>query len=420
MTDMASPVDRREFLRRVGLAAAAFPAAGAFLAACSSDPAPDAPSVRSAVGAGGLGPTFQSGRPVERGTILRVYEWKDYLARDVLRSFERRFRDDGVTVQVDSFSHVDEAIAVLADPATEYDIFFPTVDVLDGLIAARLLRPLDHGQLPNLGNLWPWFRAADGPFYDPGARYTVPYTVYSSGVGWRHDRVVPTDAPDALTEPFGVFWNETYRGRVGMYDDYVEALSLALQRRGVADLRAATDDELAGAAADLGAAVRDVGVKFTADGAWCGLADGEFSVHQAWSGDILTARRYAEEQGHPERVDQLRYWSPPTGKVVGCDLMAICARGRNPELAHAFIDHLLQVDVGMANFVWNGYQPPLTALTAEAFDAPSFEWRDAVPEHLRTAILSEDDVATGQMLVGFGPSERARWLAQWNRVVGDV
>jgi spermidine/putrescine transport system substrate-binding protein len=418
---MASPLDRREFLRRAGLAVAGLPAAGALLAACSSDlPPRPAPSTVAPIGAGGLGPTFQSGRPIERGAVLRVYEWKDYLARDVLRSFERRFRADGVTVKVESFSHVDEAVAVLADPATEYDIFFPTVDVLEGLIAARLLRPLDHDLLPNLENLWPLFRASDGPFYDPGARYTVPYTVYSSGIGWRHDRVDPMDAPDALADPFDVFWNPRYRGQVGMYDDYVEALSLALQRRGVTDLRDATDAELAAAATDLEAAVRDVGVEFTSDGAWDGLPGGEFSVHQAWSGDILTARRYAEEEGYPERVDRLRYWSPPTGKVVGCDLMAICARGRNPELAHAFIDHLLQVDVGMANFTWNGYQPPLAALTREAFDDPSFAWSDAVPPNLRDTILSEGDFAGGQMLVGFGPSERARWLAQWNRVVADA
>lgn len=419
MADMPAPVDRREFLRRVGRAAAGLPVASALLAACSTDAPPAAPSSAAPV-VGGLGPTFESGRPVEQGAVLRVYEWKDYLARDVLRSFERRFRDQDVTVEVDSFAHVDEAVAVLADPATQYDVFFPTVDVLDGLIAARILRPLDHAQLPNLGNLWPWFRGAEGPFYDPGVRYTVPYTVYSSGIGWRHDRVAPTDAPDALADPFDVFWNTRYRGKVGMYDDYVEALSLALQRRGVTDLRAATDDQLAAAASDLETAVREVGVEFTADGAWDGLPGGEFSIHQAWSGDILTARRYAVEEGYPERVDQLRYWSPPTGKVVGCDLMAICARGRQPELAHAFIDHLLQVDVGMANFSWNGYQPPLAALTRDAFDDPSFAWRDAVPPNLRATILSEDDFANGQMLVGFGPSEQARWLAQWNRVVGDA
>jgi spermidine/putrescine transport system substrate-binding protein len=406
-------MDRRAFLRRAGRAAIALPAAGSVLAACTASSGPIATSASPPGGAGTVPPGGGE------GTVLRVYEWKDYLARDVLRDFERRFRDDGVSVVVDSFSHVDEAVAVLAEPSADYDIFFPTVDTLPGLISAGLLRPLDHARLPHLGNLWPWFRPDPGPFYDPDARYTVPYTVYSSGIGWREDRVAASAAPDEATDPFGVFWDRRYRGDVGMYDDDVEAISLALQRRGVVDLRAATEAELEAAADDLVTAVRDVGVEFTVDGAWEGLPEGEFAAHQAWSGDILTARRYAEEDGYPEEIRHLRYWSPPVRKVVGCDLMAICTGGRNPGLAHAFIDHLLEVDVGMANFRWNGYQPPLTALTREAFADPSFAWRDAVPPNLRDAILSEDDFANGQMLVGFGPSERARWLSQWKRVVGE-
>ena len=52
----------------------------------------------------------------------------------------------------------------------------------------------------------------------------------------------------------------------------------------------------------------------------------------------------------------------PRGGIVGCDLTAICARGRNPVLAHAFLDHLMDVGVAMRNFRWNGYQPPFTSI----------------------------------------------------------
>ena len=86
-------------------------------------------------------------------------------------------------------------------------------------------------------------------------------------------------------------------------------------------------------------------------------------------------------------------------------------------LAHAFLNHLLDFDVAMENFAWNGYQPPLNGVSSEAFADPSFRWHGAVPPNLRNAIISEEAFATGQMLVGFGPSEQARWLDQWNRVV---
>ena len=263
-------------------------------------------------------------------------------------------------------------------------------------------------------------RYQDGPFYDPNLDFTIPYTVYSSGVGWRDDLVAAADVPDA-DEPFAIFWNARYRGRLGFYDAYLEALSLALLRDGVVDLRAATDAELGRAAGALEEAVRVAAVRFTLDGAEEGLPEGEFVAHQAWSGDILTAPRYAEEEepGAGARVErELRYRAPTgTGLVVGCDLTAICSRGRNPVLAHEFLNHLLDFDTAMDNFAWNGYQPPLMGVTREAFADPSFPWHEAVPPNLLDAVISEDAFAQGQMLVGFGPSERARWLDQWNRVV---
>ena len=55
------------------------------------------------------------------------------------------------------------------------------------LIAQQLLKPLNHSYLPNLEkNIWP--ELAD-PFYDRGARYTVPYVVWMDGIGWRNDKV---------------------------------------------------------------------------------------------------------------------------------------------------------------------------------------------------------------------------------------
>lgn len=410
----ADRIDRRSFLRRAAAAAVAVPAAGSVLAACRASAGLDDAGIST--GPSPHGPTFIA--PAVRGATLRVYEWKDYLSSKVLDSFERRFRDRDVRVEVESFLHVDEAIARLRDPATDFDVFFPTIDVLDGLIAEGLLRPLDHDRLPNLANLWPWFRSGPGPVYDPGQRYTIPYTVYSSGIGWRSDLVAAPDAPDVQADPYEIFWNERYRGKVGLYDDYLEAISLALTRAGVIEMHAATDDQLAAAADALGEAVRATAVRFTADGAWEGLPEGTFAAHQAWSGDVLTAPRYAAEEGDNDVAPTLRYWSPAgPEKIVGVDLTAICSRGKQPGLAHAFLNHLLAFDVAMDNFSWNGYQPPVEGLTREAFADPAFPWRDAIAPNLLDAIVTPEAFAQGQMLVGFGPSERARWLAQWNRVI---
>jgi len=414
----ARQFDRRAFLRRAALLTLALPPAGAALAACARGTPSSVPS------SDGVLPLREdlllaSDLPIERDATLRVFQWKDYLSKGVLAAFERAHADVGLRVEVESFLHIDEAVARLQDPAADFDIVFPVIDVVPDMVRAGMLRPLNHDYLPNLRNLWGYFRGA-GPFYDPGQRYTVPYTVFTSGIGWRADMVVAADAPDRRDDPFAVFTDQRYRGLVGFLDAYRDALALGLQQAGVRDLSAATDAELAEAADFLARAVETTDARFTIDGAEDGLAERTFAVHQAWSGDVLTAPRYAAMEGEDPvaTAAALRYWTPTSGaRVVGLDLTAICAVGRNPVAAHAFVNHLLALDVALDNFAWNGYQVPMTEVTREAFADPSFPWHASVPANLRSAVVSEAEFAGGQMLVGFGPSQDARWLAQWSRVV---
>jgi spermidine/putrescine transport system substrate-binding protein len=418
---MNERIGRRTFLRRGALLAASVPVVGAAAAACGRR-AP-ASTTTSALGQPlpiDAGLELASDLPIEHGATLRVYEWKDYLSARVLASFERAYAEHDLHVEVHSFEHIDEAVARLQDPSNDFDVVFPVIDVLAGMVEAGMLRPLNHDYLPHVRNLWGWFRGADEPFYDPGQRYTTPYTIYTGGIGWRADIVAPSDAPDRRDDPFAIFTDATYRDRVGIYDAYRDALALGLQQAGVHDLRDATDEELATAAGFLSDAVATAQARFTDDGAEEGLPEGTFAVHQAWSGDILTAPRYAASEGEDphEVAAELRYWSPSEpARVVGLDLTAIGARGRHPVAAHAFLDHLLRFDVALDNFAWNGYQVAILGATREAFADPEFPWHHAVPANLRDAIVSEDEFSAGQMLVGFGPSQDARWLDQWSRVV---
>jgi spermidine/putrescine transport system substrate-binding protein len=211
-------------------------------------------------------PRIDADAPLERGGTLRVYQWRDYLSTDVLDGFVRRHASADAEIEVESFTSIAEAAERLRAPDGDFDVFFPTPEALPSLVGAGLLRPLTHELLPNVSNLWPFFLADGGPFYDVGQRYSVPYTVYATGIGWRRDLVRADDAPDRLENPYDAYWNERYRGAVGIYDDYREGLALALLRAG-RDPNAAAPDVVDRAVDDLLALAAAVDVEVSAEGA---------------------------------------------------------------------------------------------------------------------------------------------------------
>ncbi len=412
-------MNRRELFRRSGAAAVRVSGAAALLAACGRAAKTPEPATRG-TGPGRLpifgdNPPIAPDLPIERGVTLRVYQWREYLYDEVLELFVQRYAPYRVDVEVESFTTMAEAMARLQQRDATFDVFFPTIEALPRLVGERLLRPLTHAYLTNLPNLWPFFLRPGGPFYDVGQRYSVPYTVYSTGIAWRRDLVDPEDAPDALANPYDVFWNARYRARVGIYDNYREALALALLHRR-AGVNTHDAEMVRGAVDDLIAAARAVDLRVSADGAYEAFPAGELAVQQAWSGDVLSAKRFGSVGAAGGRaIDYV--W--PRGGVVGCDLTAICARGRSPVLAHAFVDHLLDERVAMENFSWNGYQPPIGAATPEAFADPSYLWASLASGYQRSAILAPGDLETGSFLRPLEPAVDTLWRAEWQRFLAS-
>jgi spermidine/putrescine transport system substrate-binding protein len=403
-------LDRRSFLRAAALGAASMPL-WAMLAACARGTPTSSAPTRSDPATLPIheDQLLPDGATIERGATLRVYQWREYLADEVIERFVRRHAAHDVDVRVESFADMDEALARLRGPDGDFDVFFPTIDVLPRLVEARMLRPLDHHLLPNLANLWPEFRPDPGPFYDRGARYSVPYTVYSSGIAWRTDLV---DAEDA-SSPLDLPWNPRYRGRTGFLDQYREALGLALLREGVSDPNTTDADVVRRAGSALREAIA-LGARLTQAGAYEDLPEGRVVAHQAWSGDVLTALSYGGRD--PVATGRTLSYSWPMDGTgwVGCDLTAICARGRSPVLAHAFIDHLLDEAVAFRNFLWNGYQPPLEAITRVRALA-SYPGLSEVAHHC--TIVTPDEFASSQMLLALDPRTDATWLDVWQGVL---
>ena len=102
---------------------------------------------------------------------------------------------------------------------------------------ANLIRPLNHSYIPDISNVWPSFT---NPWYDQEWRFTVPYTIYTAGIGWRNDQV-PADI-GALPNPYDSLWDPDYKGKTAVLDDWHTAMAMVLLRQGITDVNTSSAD----------------------------------------------------------------------------------------------------------------------------------------------------------------------------------
>jgi spermidine/putrescine transport system substrate-binding protein len=406
---------RRQFIRKSAAFGVLLPGVSSLLAACGqADTAggevvigtPTDPVTQPLIGE-----AIESGLQPESGT-LRIYNWADYINPDVLP----RFSDEtGIEVELTVYYNEEEAIQKLTSEDAAFDVWFPVASSVGKAVAGGLIQPLNHDYLPNLANVWP---SLQDPFYDQGAQYTVPYTIYQTGIGWRTDMVDSADV-EGIDNAWDVFWNEKYAGIAGLYDDYRETLKLAMFRNGVTDPDAAGGADLEAAADSLIELVDLMNIRYTIDGAYAGIPEGRFGVHHAWSGDMVAVPYYYPEDGDPSVSRYL--WPAKAGNPVGAqianDTMAVVAGAEHPVAAHVFIDWMLNNDNALENFGWVGYQPPMTAMDPDTLVAD--EW---VPPYLESAIVREEDFdnAVANVPIQLDADTDALWLEAWSRVQGTA
>jgi len=419
---------RRDFLVKGAAAAAGIPAASALLAACGSDQQDVGTPVGSKLPISTKEspvslPTFDdnnaiaSGLDIEEGATLKIYNWDQYIWKKVVDDFGKKY---DVKVEISTFNNMDEALSKIRSAQVDFDVFFPTIDVLGKMTQFKLLQPLNPDYLTNTSNLYDFYTESGGPFYDIGQVYTRPYTTYTTGIAWRNDLVSEKDDPDNRSNPYDLLWDSKYKGKIGIYDDYREATAMALLRNGGTDVNTGDAEELNAAKEALIETVGDVNVALTINGAYEDLPKGIFSAHQAWSGDIIAAPWYGKGS-YTETAPLLSYWWPKDRKApVGNDLMAILKGAKNPVLAHTFINYMLDFEVAMKNMSWNGYQPPQNQAPPEAFLDPKFKWASNVPRNLVNCIVDYQDMADGYWLTELDPNVDAIWHDNWEQFTAGV
>jgi spermidine/putrescine transport system substrate-binding protein len=354
-----SPIGRRAFLGGAASAGLATTGLGALLGGCGTDPtAPrhaPMPTPRRPV----TWPIYPDNKPIADGlpaetySVLSIYAWPERVSQRSLDDFAKANR---CQVQRTTFTTITEALATLIRGRDRFDVVMGVPTNLIGLLVAQsVIQPLNHGYIPNIDQAWPFFT---DPYYDSHWLYTVPYTVYTTGIAWRRDLVDLN--PYTLVNGWNFPWAAGATGRTAILDDYRASITLGLLKNGVRSIDTTDPLLIDDARRSLTDLASLVGLHIN-NATSKQLPSGRSWVHHAWSGQAVAAARQL-----PPGVsaDVIGYWFPPDGAgPVANDVGAVLRGAKNPVLAHLFLNFMLEPINALHNVAATGYTQPLTWLT---------------------------------------------------------
>ncbi|MDR8013268.1 polyamine ABC transporter substrate-binding protein [Ectopseudomonas guguanensis] len=264
---------------------------------------------------------------------IRVYNWNDYIAPQVLDDFTR---DTGIAVEYHTFASAEELNAAL-NSGEAIDVAVPSHNELPALIGAARIQPLDMARLPNRQHLDKQLLSKLAAV-DPQNSYAIPYLWGAVGLAINIPRAEAAYG-GPLPESWSLLFDAGQSARlascgISVLDAPDETLSLLLNYQGRSLARSAPSRvERAGSVLEaLRPHLRYVDSERYIDD----LSNGRLCLAMAWVGDALAAA----QAGQP-----VRFVVPGEGSVLFIDNLVIPTSAARPDLAHRFIDYLMQPQV---------------------------------------------------------------------------
>ncbi len=262
---------------------------------------------------------------------LHLYNWNDYLAPETVTRFEAFCKCKVVQTY---YSDNEELLAKLAAGAKGYDILVPTGNALDSLIKQKALLPLDKAQLPNFKNVNPAYLDTD---FDKGNKYSAPYAYTITLIGYNDQKMkelgITVDSWAAVFDPKIL---EKIKGKVTVLDSANELMAAAMKYLGysVND----TDEKHWQEAKNVILKAKPYWAAFNGTSYKKELTVGNIWLVHGYSSDLFQADQDAVAAGRKFHIVSAM---PKEGAVMALDSMVIHKSAPRPDLAHKFINFML-------------------------------------------------------------------------------
>ncbi|MFA7270286.1 MAG: spermidine/putrescine ABC transporter substrate-binding protein [Sterolibacterium sp.] len=263
--------------------------------------------------------------------VLYLYNWNNYISDETVGRFETHCR---CTLKQDYYSDNEEMLAKLEAGAVGYDLLVPTGNAVESLIRRGALRPLDKARLPHLSNIQAEYR---NPWYDPDGRFAVPYATSVTLIGYNVDKLrelgLPTHSWALIFEPK---YLEKIKGKVTVLNSQRELMAAAMRYLG----HSVQSHELTQweQAKRLLLHAKPYWAAFSNSTYIKDLAIGNIWVAHGYSNDMYRAQQDALAAHRPFSIG---FATPQEGAVLAVDNFVLHKDGRRPDLAHLFVDFML-------------------------------------------------------------------------------
>jgi spermidine/putrescine transport system substrate-binding protein len=289
-------------------------------------------SILQQFGAAAVGISFAGGLSACGGggaaaRSVNFYNWDTYIGPTTLADFEAA---SGVPVQMSLFATNDELFARLRAGNPGFDVIVPSNEFVTRMAQAQMIQELDLTKIPNKANLLPDFQDAA---FDPGRRYSMPYTWLVLGIAYRKDKM--RGGPP--TSWRAIFDSPQYSGRIALLSESADLIRLCAKYKGhsVNNIPDAMLTEIEQMLIRQKPHIK----AFHEDDGQDLLASGEIDIVLEYNGDI--AQLMAGEGG-----DAFDFVVPQEGTLINSDCLCIPTGAPNPDDAHAFINYLLDGEAG--------------------------------------------------------------------------
>ena len=265
----------------------------------------------------------------EKTPTLNLLVWEGYADPSFIQTFEEQ---NHCKITASYMGSSDELMAKLhGGSAGNYDVISPSSDVASSIATAGLAAPLDLSQIPSYNQLSPQLILLP-LVHAKGQVYGVPFM-------WGPDPIIyDTTAFAHPPESWSVLWDPKYKGKVSVWDDlstvYMAAQVLGYDKPDPSHLYDLSDEQLEAVKKKLLELKPNVRKMWSTGGELTNL----FESHE-----IVIA------MGWPLNTADLKKANFPVGETIPkenttgwIDHLMITAGSENKELAHKFLEYMIQ------------------------------------------------------------------------------